>query len=94
MGGMTDEALEGLEARNFARLNMLTAQGASVSASNPQSDRYTLLLLEALVGAGVARRCREEAAEWFAAQLTEAEEAIAKALRERALLAGNGKAPT
>jgi hypothetical protein len=90
MGELTDHELEQLNAENDRRMQELGAQGVTVVGQGPAVDRYVVVLLEALVGDGVRRRCQEEASLWFAERLDEMEQHVAKVRREMTLL-GNGR---
>lgn len=89
---VTLEECEELEKINDERVARLAADGATIPPGQTVT-RYQTLLLEAIVGQGVALRCRYETAEWMAERLTEAEEQVAKLRREAALLAPMPTAP-
>lgn len=90
-GLLSDDELAALKVRNDARVAALAAQGVQIIAD--RGGHYTLLLIEALCGPGVVRRCQEDNEHWFADLLDEAEPEAQRALREAQLLGTNGAGP-
>lgn len=83
---LTDTELEDLDAANLERLAALQREGVSVAGNHAGTERYVILLLEAVVGPQVRRRCQEEAAVWLRDSLDTAEEQVAQFRRQMKIL--------